>query len=55
MPLAANDRHPVKNATVCLGLTWKTSKSISVALDLEAFKLSVDNRDINPRIAHENP
>jgi hypothetical protein len=54
MPLTADDGHSIKDAAIILGLTRKTSESISVALYLKAFELPVYDRNVDPRIVHED-
>ncbi len=52
--LAAHNGHPIEDSTIGFGLPWKTDQPISLALDLEPFQFSVDDREINPRTPHEH-
>jgi hypothetical protein len=52
--LTADHRHSVEDSAISVCLTRQTGKSVSVALDLEAFELSIYDRYINPRVAHED-
>jgi hypothetical protein len=47
--LVGHDRHFVKDERVGPSLTWQSSQGVASALDLEADKIRVDDRKVNPR------